>query len=642
MVPAEARELVVLVGNPNVGKSALFGALTGTYATVSNYPGTTVEVVHADAVLEGRRFLVVDTPGTASFLPGSEDERVTRDLILERRAHAVVAVADARNLSRATLLALQLAEMDVPFVLCLNMVDEAEAAGVVVDVEGLSARLGVDVVPTVAVRREGLEALRGALHRPRESAVRVRYPEAVEAAVAAVEPLFRDRAVASRALALMALAEAPAAGVLEPAVLGTARGEAQAAFAEPLACVITQARLDAVAGIAGHVLARPRVGGGRHGTRLERLTIHPVWSLPILAAVLLAAYGFVGVVGADLLVELLEERFFGGVVAPWATRVAEATLPFAAARDLLVGPYGLVTMALAYALGLILPIVTTFFVTFAVLEDSGYLPRLAVVLNRGFRAMGISGKAVLPMVLGLGCDTMATLTTRVLETPKERMITILLLALGVPCSAQLAVVLTLLGPLPAWAMVVWAGVVIGVTVLVGRLAALVLPGEASALVLELPPLRRPRLRNLAVKTLGRVEWYLKEAVPLFVAGTLILFVLDRVGALSVLERLAEPAVVGWLGLPAEAASAFVAGFLRRDFGAAGLFRLAAEGRLDVVQTLVATVVVTLFVPCVASVLMIARERGAAAAAAVVAFVVPFAVLVGGALRLALRALGVAA
>jgi ferrous iron transport protein B len=254
--------------------------------------------------------------------------------------------------------------------------------------------------------------------------------------------------------------------------------------------------------------------------------------------------------------------------------------------------------------------------------------------------MGLNGKAVLPMVLGLGCDTMATLTTRILETRKERLIAILLLALGVPCSAQLTVVLALLSGLSVWAVVIWASVVFGVIVLVGRLAARLLPGRGSDFVLELPPLRLPRPGNIAVKTLARVEWYLKEAVPLFVLGTVLLFVADRLHVLGLVERAAEPVVGGLLGLPREAAQAFVVGFLRRDFGVAGLFSLQRQGNLDTVQALVATVTITLFLPCIANFFMIVKERGWRTGLAIAAFVFFFAIAVGSGLRAFLQAVPV--
>jgi ferrous iron transport protein B len=249
--------------------------------------------------------------------------------------------------------------------------------------------------------------------------------------------------------------------------------------------------------------------------------------------------------------------------------------------------------------------------------------------------MGLNGKAVLPMVLGLGCDTMATLTARILETRKERVIVTMLLALGVPCSAQLSVVLAMLGALSPVAALIWLGVVIGVIVLVGALAARVIPGRGSDFVLELPPLRVPRLGNIAIKTLARLEWYLKEAVPLFVLGTLILFVVDRLGWLALAERAVEPVVAGLLGLPREAAGVFLIGFLRRDFGAAGLYSLADQGRLAPEQILVAVVTITLFMPCIANFFMIVKERGWRTALAISGFVIPFALGVGALLHLAL-------
>jgi ferrous iron transport protein B len=642
----EPRRAVVLVGNPNVGKSALFGALTGTYVTVSNYPGTTVEVTSGTTVVAGRKTRVVDTPGAASFLPSSDDERVTRDILLSDRAHAVVAVGDAKNLDRALLLAVQLAEMEVPHVLCLNMMDEAADRGIVVDTRGLAARLGVTVVPTVAVRHEGLSGLVASLELPGRGRSDVAYPPAVEQALAVVTPLLPEAAISGRALALMVLAGDETLfpwlrARMTPAVLAVVENACQGLrrdISEPLAFVIARARRSAAQRLAsGLSTRRAPVDVSRVRARLERLTTHPVWGLPILAAVLSVAYAFVGVLGARTLVDLLEQGLFGRFISPAATALADRFLPWSLVRDLLVGPYGLVTMALAYSVALVLPIVGTFFVAFGVLEDSGYLPRLAVMVNRIFKTMGLNGKAVLPMVLGLGCDTMATLTTRILETPKERLIVILLLALGVPCSAQLTVIFALFSGLPAAAFLIWLVVVLGVIFLVGRLAARVLPGRGSDFILELPPLRWPRPGNLLIKTAARIEWYLKEAVPLFVLGTLLLFAADRLRWLGALERSAEPVLTGALGLPRETAEAFVVGFLRRDFGAAGLYRLAEQGRLDGVQMVVAMVTITLFIPCIAQFFMTAKERGWREEMAIAAFSFPFALAVGAGLNAVLSA-----
>ena len=639
---------IVLVGNPNVGKSALFGALTGTYAAVSNYPGTTVELTTGYAVLGGRRTAFVDTPGARSLIPSSEDERVTRDILLTDAPRAVLVVGDAKNFDRTLLLALQVAETGLPFVLCLNMMDEAREAGLRIDESALSRRLGAPAVPTVAVRREGIGRLLAALEAPRPGSARVEYPEPLESAIESVAPLLPPSAISSRALALMVLSEDQTLAAWlgkrmaaeSLARVEEVRLELRRDFSEPLAYVVNRARLREAARLRKEVVTGPARPAGRRrpiARALDTATTHPLWGLPLLAAVLWLAYLFVGVFGARTLVDLLENGLFGRILSPAAVAAANRWIPWAFLRDLLVGPYGLITMALAYALALVLPIVATFFLAFGALEDSGYLPRLAVMVNRVFKKMGLNGKAVLPMVLGLGCDTMATLTTRILETPKERLIVILLLALGVPCSAQLTVVMAMLSGLSPWAVVLWAGVVGAVILLVGRLAAIVLPGRGSDFVLELPPLRLPRPGNIAVKTLARIEWYLREAVPLFVLGTLLLFLADRLRLLGLVERAAEPVLTGALGLPRQTAESFVVGFLRRDFGAAGLFQMAREGRLDPIAIVVAMVTITLFIPCIANFFMIVKERGWKTGLAIAAFILPVALGVGAFLNLVLRA-----
>jgi ferrous iron transport protein B len=378
---------------------------------------------------------------------------------------------------------------------------------------------------------------------------------------------------------------------------------------------------------------------GRVQEWLGRAVRQPITGLPILALVLYVMYLFVGVFGAQTLVGILEDQVFGRFVNPAATSLA-ALIPVALVREFLVGEYGLVTMGLTYAIAIVLPVVTTFFLVFGFLEDSGYIPRLAIFSDRLFRAMGLNGKAVLPMVLGLGCDTMATMTTRILGTPKERLIAITLLALGVPCSAQLATILGILGGVSLMALLTLFAVVLSQMVLVGFLAARALPGDRSDFILELPPIRMPRFRNLLTKTVLRVRWYLGEAVPLFLVGTALLFGLDRLGALAWIEAAARPIVTGALGLPSDAAHVFVMGFLRRDYGAAGMFMMAQQGQLSGVQAVVALTVMTLFVPCVANLLMIIRERGVRVGFAILATVTLIALGAGSALNGVLRFLHV--
>jgi ferrous iron transport protein B len=296
-------------------------------------------------------------------------------------------------------------------------------------------------------------------------------------------------------------------------------------------------------------------------------------------------------------------------------------------------------MGITYAVALIMPIVTTFFLAFGVMEDSGYLPRLAALSNRLFQALGLNGKAILPMVLGLGCVTMATLTTRVLESKRERLLATLLLALAIPCSAQLGVVMGMLAGISFSAILIWSSVVLAVMLAVGWLAAHLMPGERSLLLVELPPLRWPQLSNVLVKTLARLEWYAREVLPLFLIGAGLMYLLDKTGILTGLIQAGEPLVAGWLGLPPEASAAFLMGFLRRDFGATGLFVMHSQGMLNSLQVVVAMVTVTLLIPCIASVMMIAKERSARTALGMAAFIVPFAFLVGGLLSRLLLLLG---
>ena len=602
---ARALRRIVLVGNPNVGKSALFNALTGLRATVSNYPGTTVEVYRGR--LQGNGAEVVDSPGLNSLLPLSEDEQVTWDLVRSARGEegtVVVQVADAKNLRRALLITLQLGQLEVPTVLVLNMHDEAEARGIRLDLVGLEATLGIPVRTTVATRGLGLEGVTAALPAARPPRNHLPLPEDV----------------AGPALALLTGRDTPPT---DPPPFLARYHEALLSHADAIA-------------------RRHATGGGTRGAhlsrRLGRLAIHPVWGWPILAAVLWALYEFVGVFGAGALVDLVEEGLFHGYLNPWAVALF-SHLPWGLVRDLFTGEYGLITMGLSYGLAIVLPIVTTFFTAFALLEDSGYLPRLAVMSDRVFRLMGLNGKAVLPMVLGLGCDTMATLTTRILPTRKERVLATLLLALGVPCSAQLGVILAMLAVVPFTVAAVWFAAVAGVMLSVGWLTARVLPGERGDFVIELPPMRWPAVSNVLSKTAARIEWYLKEALPLFLAGTFVLFLLDRLRLLGVVIRAGEPLVKGVLGLPAEASAAFLIGFLRRDFAATRLFDMSRHGGLDVVQLVVSMVTITLFIPCIANVFIIAKERGWRTAAAMAGFIFPLAFAVGGLVRLFMVATG---
>jgi ferrous iron transport protein B len=629
---------IALVGNPNVGKSILFHRLTGQYVTVSNYPGTTVEITQGvTRAIPGA--IIIDTPGIVAFPARSEDEAVTARVLLQDPLQAVLQVGDAKNLRRTLHLTIQLAEMGLPIVLALNMMDEAEARGLKLDSSAIADALGVPVVSTIATRGQGMHSLVEALKRAPASSLRLEYPQPIETFLRAIEALLPPSNMSPRAMGLLWLAgdrviESWLAERLTPGTLAqlqAMRTECESRLGESPMDAIQRIRENFIAQIVERAIQRQATGQPTFQSRLSRLTTHPLGGLLILALVLYALYWFVGVFGAGTLVGLLENDLFDQIINPWITAHIQRLIPWKFAVEMLVGEYGLWTMGATYAFALLLPVVTTFFIAFGVLEDSGYLPRMAVLTNRFFSWMGLNGQAVLPMVLGLGCVTMATMTTRTLPSRRERLLVTILLALAVPCSAQLGVVLGMLAGISFSAALIWGSVVLGVLLLVGWLAAKLMPGERAPLVVELPPLRLPVLSNVLVKTAARLEWYIKEAVPLFLVGTLLLFTLDQLHILPWLIRATEPVVTGWLGLPPEAASAFLLGIMRRDFAATGLFHMQNHGLLSPLQVVVSIVTITLFVPCIASIFMIAKERGWRTTLGILLFVFPFALLVGGVL-----------
>ncbi|MBI4835564.1 MAG: ferrous iron transport protein B [Planctomycetes bacterium] len=648
----KGKDKIALVGNPNVGKSVIFGLLTGQYVTVSNYPGTTVEVTNGIIRHDKTNAVLIDTPGINNLIPQSEDERVTRDILLEG-VNYTVQVGDAKNLRRTLFITLQIAEMGLPYCLVLNMMDEAKSLGIEIDIQSLSKIISAPVIPTVAIERQGISSLfkiiqqRQALN---ESASRYAfvYDPLIEAAINRLISLFPDSNISRRFLALMFLSGddsiiehlCSAFSPEQIREMENIRDETARHFGQPLSYIINQARLKRIEEIVTEVEKHEIKQKLTFATSLGKLMMHPFWGIFMLLFVLWLIYEIVGVFGAGTMVNFLEKNVFGEYVNPAVIWLFEKIIPAALIRDFFTGNFGLITMAISYSFAIILPIVGTFFLVFSLLEDSGYLPRLAIMVNRLFHLVGLNGKAILPMVLGLGCGTMATMTTRILPTKKERLIATILLAVGVPCSAQLGVIMALLGGISWQAMLWWFAVVIIVMGIVGYLAGRVLKGTGSDFIMEIPPIRRPAVMNILTKTFARVKWYLKEVVPIFILGTAALWCLDKIGLLTVIEDFTSPVIKGMLGLPVEATRSFLIGFFRRDYGAAGLFDLHRQGLLTPHQIIVAAITITLFIPCFAQFLMMLKEHGWKTALAIVAFVFPLAILTGSLVNLILNILGV--
>ena len=691
--PATSTRRVLLVGRPNVGKSALLGALTGRPAHVSNYPGTTVSVSSGrwDAGL-GEPFELIDTPGAYSLLPVTEEERVARDALFAAPAAAVLHVVEAANLDRTLPTTVEMIDAGLRVILLLNMWDEAERLGIQIDADALADRLGCPVIKTVAVRRKGIDKLQLALQAVLESepptevgrlwveefgpivdelAERVSetpnngardLPGALPRRIAAVLALRGSRDITERSGIELSLVEDARRQVAQ-----------RVAGMPPVAAILALRERSSV--LLDGILASPQSPSKTFQHRFGLLLAHPIWGLPFLGAVLyFGFYQLVGVLAAGELVAFLEETVFGkvplpgqpseGWIMPSVISGVETVLPWDWLSSLFVGKYGILTLGITYALALVLPVVGAFFIIFSMVEDSGYFPRLALLCDRLFKRVGLNGRAVITMVLGLGCATMATVTTRTLESRRERVIATLLLVLTIPCSAQLGLITALLASrddgFALWAT--YVGCLILMFAVVGFFAAKLVPGRNATFHMELVPMRWPRIRNVLQKTWNRLYWYFKEVVPLFIYASILLWLLDMrsstlfgfadveqtmaANTLDWIKTLIEPVMV-LLSQPREAAESFLIGFFRRDFGAVGLYELNKAGELsnnDALklsdrQMLVGCFTMTLFVPCVASFMMMWKERGSRAALAIFAAVTVLAVGAGATLNQVLMAMG---
>ena len=594
----EARYIVV-VGNPNVGKTAIFNALTGNYGDVSNFPGTTVDTCYG---LAGRN-IVIDTPGVYGISSFTGEEKLVRDLVLS--ADTVIDVVDSAHLERDLFLTLHLIDLGIPLVVALNMADETVRYGLSLNIEALEEILGVPVLPTVAVEKGGL----GALAR--------RLPEARRGS--------REVAL-SRRLGEMAgelgTSEAMALLLLEGDIT-TARSLGLPPGSERMH--LYKNRRDRV-NRAVRLVTSQTPAEGRLLDKLGQIMIRPLTGFPILVLIMVLIYLVVGVFFAQLVVDFTEGKLMGGYYEPFVRSSLSSRLNLESPLGvILTGQFGLLTMSISYVLGLLTPLVVGFFLVLSLLEDSGYLPRVAILMDRLLGVAGLNGMATIPLVLGFGCVTAAIITTRLLPSDRERRIAIFLLSLAVPCSAQLALVTAIMARQGPAYFILYGLVILLVITTAGILLSRLLPGQSSPLLMDLPPLRLPRLDNVLQKTWMRSWHFLKEAFPLFVGGALFLSLLKVTGTLDLIQNYMDPITVGWLKLPRESASAFIMGFIRREFGPAGMVDFPmAEG-----QRFILMVTLTLFVPCIASVMVIFKERGWKEGLAIWFSVLVLAFLAGG-------------
>ena len=579
----QADKKVVLAGNPNVGKSIFFNYLTGIYVSVSNYPGTTLDISSGkmdDAV-------VFDTPGVYGVGSINDEERVARDFIMS--ADIIINVVDASHLERDLFLTQQLIDLDKKVIVALNMMDEVEKNNISIDLKALENELGVPVIPTTASKNIGLEKLKNSIDRAAKGNDIFSRNQELAAELNKVKEQTKDIA---DALMLLEEDENISCQYSELKNISALREE------------IYTARRQRVDKITDKVLSYDE-NSSQLAKKIGSYMLKPVTAIPMLLVLLYIIYQFIGVFVAQTIVGFTEGYLFGSIYEPFMRNIIDSSMGLENFfGQLLAGEYGILTMAVTYIFGLLLPLVAGFYFLLSLLEDSGYLPRIAVLMDRLLQKIGLNGRAIIPMLLGFGCVTMATITTRLLGTKRERIIAIFLLGLAIPCSAQLWVIAGLIAQLDLFYILVYVLTIFAVYVFSGTFLNKVLPGESSDLLIDLPPIRLPDLKNVFNKTYQQTVAFVKEAGPIFVLGAALITVMQKTGLLALITKAAEPITVNWLGLPAETATAFVMGIIRRDFGAAGLTAIA----LTPAQVTISLITLTLFVPCIAAMMIMVKER----------------------------------
>lgn len=568
---------LVLVGNPNVGKSIFFNALTGIYVDVSNFPGTTVDISRG----KYGKFLVEDTPGVYGVSSFNDEERVARDVIIN--GDIILNVVDAVHLHRDLFLTQQLIDMGKRVIVALNLMDEAVKNGIHIDSKKLAEQLGVPVIPTSALKNEGVDTVKNSLEL-------AGLGNRTEGIIEWSEPLVEE-----------GISEADAVLILESDINVSERNNVEP---KELRDEIYKSRRQRVDEIVASVVSDTNKGASV-GTIIGRMMLKPITGIPILFAILFIMFEFIGVFVAQSIVGITEGQIMAGIYQPAVIALLEKVFPLHSfLGKILIGEFGLLTMTPVYVIGLLLPLVVGFYWMLSLLEDSGLLPRIAVLSDRLLTGVGLNGRAIIPIILGFGCITMATMTTRLLGSRRERVIATALLGLTIPCSAQFGVIVGLLSPLGAMYTVLYCTIIILIFGLTGAILNKFLPGESTHLLIDLPPVRMPVFRNVLTKTFLKSKLFIWEAAPLFALGALIISVMQYTGLLVLIQEAIAPITVSWMMLPKEAATVFIMGIVRRDFGAAGLSSMV----ISAPQMLTALVTITLFVPCIASIIVMFKER----------------------------------
>jgi len=564
---------ILLMGNPNVGKSVLFSRLTGVRVIVSNYPGTTVSYTRGETKLGEDTAEVIDVPGTYTLEPTSEAEEVALQML--HTGDVVINVVNATNLERNLYLTLQLLEKGVPVVVALNMWDDTRHQGIDIDLDKLRELLGVPVVTTVAVTGQGIKEL-------------------VENVLRATSPRLPLRR----------------------------RDERWAAV--------------------GSIIDQVQHVRHRHHTWRERLSDASVkpFSGGIIALAVLAASFIVVRFIAEGLIGYVFGPLFNNLWAPVLMRLSEILQGGGFLHDIVVGrliggqvnflqSFGLLSSGLYVPFAMVLPYVISFYLVLSLLEDVGYLPRLAVMVDTIMHRLGLHGYAIIPTLLGLGCNVPAILATRILESKRERFIAATLISIAIPCAALQAMIFGLVGERGAQYVVIVYGTLFLVWIILGTILRLTVRGFTPELLIEIPPYRLPQWRAMLQKVWMRVYGFLAEAIPIILGAVLVINILYFFGVFEAIANFTAPLITNFLGLPKEAVTAIVIGFLRKDVALGMLAPLA----LSTKQLVVGSVVLAMFFPCIATFVVLLRELGVVNMLKSTGIMIAAALVTGGILNL---------
>jgi len=566
---------ILLMGNPNVGKSVIFSRLTGVHVIASNYPGTTVGYSRGFTKLGEEEVEVIDVPGTYTLEPTSEAEEIASQMLLS--GDLVINVVDATNLERNLYLTLQLLERNIPMIVALNIWDDTEHRGINIDLDKLRELLGVPVIPTVAVTGQGIKDL----------------VESIPKAVSLGIP------VASR-----------------------------------------DDRWAAIGDITDQVQHITH----RHHTWLERLgdaSVRPLTGGIIALVVLTGAFWVIRFIGESLISYLLDP-LFNNLWAPVMLRLSNTLGGTSFFHDILIGKIvngeinfveslGLFTTGFYVPLAMVLPYIISFYLLLGLLEDIGYLPRLAILMDTIMHRLGLHGYAIIPSMLGLGCNVPAVLATRILESKRERFIAATLISIAIPCAALQAMIFGLVGQHGGQYVAIVYGTLFIVWLILGIIINRFARGFSPELLIEIPPYRLPPWRAVLQKLWMRTYSFLGEAIPVILAAVLVINILYNLGIFDAIANFTAPVITGLLGLPREAVTAIVVGFLRKDVALGMLAPLALNAK----QLVVGSVVLAMFFPCIATFVVLLRELGIINMLKSVGIMFISAMLVGGLLNLIL-------